>query len=75
MTEDDLLNIGFTIKDGNNNGWFYYQNDCFYIELSFDGKYFFICTNMSGDREGAPHPLTTIEKLLILINAYKEFFK
>jgi hypothetical protein len=73
---NELIHIGFV---RNESGWYSYTDKDFYIELcppnnSKEG-YFFIYTSMSSDRESAPHPYKGVDKLMILINAYKQFFK
>lgn len=68
-----LLNIGFLEKE---NEWFYFKKEKFYIELcNSEDPYFFIYTFMSEDRDSAPHPFYSIEKLELLITAYSEYFK
>ncbi len=71
MNKQELLDIGFT--ETKNPIFLELKKDGFYIELSLDG-YFFIYTDKSGDREGAPYDYKGIEKLKALIKAHEDYF-
>lgn len=70
--EEELIQLGFTPMK---YGWFQLTKQGFYIEADPGQKIFFIYTDKSGDRESAPYPYKSKEKLSAIIQAHEEYFK